>query len=238
MCTVIIEVPVSPADPTRMVAIRDEDPQRPWDEPGPWWPERYPGVVGIRDARAGGAWLAVDADAPRAAVVLNRLDLSGRSDDEVTTRGALALESVAGREPSTAPTTRGFNLVEVTPEGARVVIWDGVRRREQVLPPGVHMIAHDDADDPATARIVRWLGDFRAAQLDDSPQWWRPWLDVLARSADLPGDDPDAIIRDQWFEGARSSTLLAAAVEVRADDVTLAYAPLSRPGEWHALELS
>ena len=55
----------------RLLAVRDEDPQREWDALGPWWPEQYPGVIGIRDRRAGGAWLAVDPQRRRLAVLLN-----------------------------------------------------------------------------------------------------------------------------------------------------------------------
>ena len=81
MCTVIITVPDDAAQPVRLLAVRDEDPGRPWDRLGAWWPDRYPGVVGIRDVRAGGAWLAANTDERRLAVLLNRHDLSDRRDD-------------------------------------------------------------------------------------------------------------------------------------------------------------
>ncbi|WP_370429006.1 NRDE family protein, partial [Microbacterium sp. NRRL B-14842] len=58
MCTVVIDVEV--AGSARLLAVRDEDPAREWDALGEWWPEEYPGVIGIRDRRAGGAWLAVN----------------------------------------------------------------------------------------------------------------------------------------------------------------------------------
>src|SRR4051812_21659446 len=72
MCTVIIQIGESPSDPVRMLAIRDEDPGRPWNPLGPWWPDTHEGVVGVRDVRAGGAWLAADPSARRLAVLLNR----------------------------------------------------------------------------------------------------------------------------------------------------------------------
>ena len=62
MCTVIIHVGESPSEPIRLVAIRDEDPARPWNPLGRWWPDTHSGVVGVRDVRAGGAWLAADPD--------------------------------------------------------------------------------------------------------------------------------------------------------------------------------
>ena len=73
-------------------------------------------------------------------MLLNRHDLSDRRDDEVTTRGWVALESVAGRSPVDTPQTRGFNLVEVTAHTARVVSWNGLESRTVDLDAG-H--AHD-----------------------------------------------------------------------------------------------
>src|SRR5699024_12083116 len=69
MCTVIVEVPAQKKAPVRLLAVRDEDPARPWDSVDAWWP-KLPGVVGVRDRQAGGAWLA--ANDHRFAVVLNR----------------------------------------------------------------------------------------------------------------------------------------------------------------------
>lgn len=233
MCTVIISVPADDTQPVRLLAVRDEDPGRPWDRLGPWWPETYPGVVGIRDARAGGAWLAAAPEERRLAVLLNRHDLSDRGDDEVTTRGWVALESVSGRPPAERPQTRGFNLVEVTEHTARVVSWNGLESRTVDLEPGTHMIAHDDVDDPATARISRWLPEFRgaASRSFDDEAWWRPWLDIVERSADLAGDDPAAIIRRQSFEGIPSYSLLVCVATVGVNALEVRDAPLTTPGD-------
>ena len=95
-----------------MLAIRDEDPDRPWSPLGRWWPESHGGVVGVRDLRAGGAWLAADSDAGRLAVLLNRADVSTLAESEIVSRGSLALDSVAGHTLK-KPRTHGFNLVEV-----------------------------------------------------------------------------------------------------------------------------
>ena len=98
--------------PTRsaLLAIRDEDPARPWNPLGPWWPDTHEGVMGVRDARAGGAWLAADPATHRLAVLLNREDLSDRAESEVVSRGSIVLASVAGTSPGEAPRTHGFNL--------------------------------------------------------------------------------------------------------------------------------
>ncbi|MET0781858.1 MAG: NRDE family protein [Microbacterium sp.] len=234
MCTVIITVPEDDSQPVRLLAIRDEDPQRPWDRLGPWWPGDYPGVLGIRDARAGGAWLAADPDRRRLSVLLNRHDLSDRPDSEVRTRGTIALESAAGRPPAEHPQTRGFNLVEVTAHTARVVSWNGVDRATVELAPGTHMVAHDDVDDLETARIAHWLPEFRAAADTpaDDAKWWQPWMEIVERSAELPGTHESAIIRRQSYEDVPSYSLLVCVATVGEGGLEVRDAPLETPGEW------
>jgi hypothetical protein len=237
MCTVIITVPEDDSRPVRLLAVRDEDPARPWNRLGRWWPDQYPGVIGIRDARAGGAWLAADSTTRRLAVLLNRHDLSDRSDAEVHTRGTVALESVVGRSPDERPRTRGFNLVEVTAHTARVISWNGLESRTLELSPGTHMVAHDEVDDPDTARISTWLPEFRTAAVDAPDEgWWRPWLAIMDRSAELAGDDDAAIIRRQTYEGIPSYSLLVCVGTVSESGVEVRDAPLTTPGEWAPAE--
>ena len=122
MCTVVIDVVPSGSPGCRLLAVRDEDPDRPWDDLGAWWPDTYPGVIGIRDRRAGGAWLAADQRSGRLAVLLNRADVRALPADQALSRGALALESVAGRSPRHGPLPmHGFNLLEAGADGARVL---------------------------------------------------------------------------------------------------------------------
>jgi uncharacterized protein with NRDE domain len=242
MCTVIITVPAGAEEPVRLLAVRDEDPGRHWDRLGPWWPDAYPGVVGIRDARAGGAWLAADAEHRRLAVLLNRADLSDRPEDMVQTRGSVALESVAGRSPAQHPPMRGFNLVEVTSHTARVISWNGIGVTTTELPPGTHMVAHDEVDDAATARIAQWLPEFQGAVPHDSEPgdvaWWAPWLEIVERSAELPGTAETAIIRRQSFEGIPSYSLLIALATVGEHGLEVQDAPLATPGEWGPVDLA
>jgi hypothetical protein len=237
MCTVVIRVPASADEPTRVLAIRDEDPERPWNPLGRWWPEAHDGVVGVRDVRAGGAWLAADPAAGRLAVLLNRADESKRPESELVSRGGIVLDSVAGRSPAGEPPTHGFNLVEVDGAHARVLTWDGVTLCTVELEPGTHMIAHDDVDDTGTPRTARWLGEFRAAQPSDEGRWWMPWVEVLERSAELPATDDRAIIRDNRPYGYPTLSLLACVASVSAGDVDVHYGELREPGQWGGLEL-
>ena len=227
MCTVVIRVPEAPDEPTRLLAIRDEDPHRPWSPLGHWWPETHDGVVGVRDARAGGAWLAAAPAAGRLSVLLNRADASSRPEPELRSRGGLVLDAVAGRSPEGDPATHGFNLVEVEGATARVVSWDGRALRRTALPPGTHMIAHDGVDDLSTPRIAAWLDAFRDAELSGGPRWWHPWIDVLERSTALASTDDRAIIRDNRPLGYPTLSLLACVAAVRADDIDLAYGELA-----------
>lgn len=215
-----------------MLAVRDEDPQRPWDDLGEWWPQTHPGVIGIRDRRAGGAWLALDPATRRLAVLLNRADVLALPANTVLSRGSLALESVAGRSPegSTLP-MHGFNLLEATPAASRVLSWDGVELRETPVPQGVHMIAHDDLDDPRTARIEAWLPLFAASRPDDDG-WAERWINVLGESATLSPDDDRAIIRDNNPHGYPTMSLLFCTAEVSGDTAAAHSHVLARPGEW------
>ncbi|MDQ4213486.1 NRDE family protein [Microbacterium capsulatum] len=240
MCTVVIEVGEAGA---RLLAVRDEDPQREWDGLGAWWPDRYPGVIGIRDRRAGGAWMAAlravaapvgaqgPSASPRLAVLLNRADVLDLPEDRVVSRGALALESVAGRPPSAPLPMHGFNLLEVSADGARVLSWDGVELREQQVPPGVHMIAHSVLDDPETARIARWLPEFRAHPTP-SEDWPEAWISLLAESAELDPADDRAIIRDNRPHGYPTQSLLYCTAEVTAVGVDVRGHTLPSPARW------
>lgn len=236
MCTVIIRVPETADEPVRLLAIRDEDPARPWLPLGPSWPDTHPGVIGVRDVRAGGAWLAADPVHARLAVLLNRADVSDRPEEELVSRGGIVLASVAGTPPSGEPATHGFNLVEVHGTRAWATMWDGIDLRRVPLEPGTHMLAHDDVDDPRTARIAHWLSDFRAAE-PAGDTWWQPWLEIIGGSTELPHDDDRTIVRDNRAFGYPTLSLLVCAATVTADTVDLRYAELPAPGEWGALTL-
>ncbi|MBS1697485.1 MAG: NRDE family protein [Actinobacteria bacterium] len=227
MCTVVIEVGETEA---RLLAVRDEDPLRAWDALGEWWPE-HPGVLGIRDRRAGGAWLAADPASRRLAVLLNRADVLDLPDDQAVSRGTLALASVAGVSPTGSERMHGFNLLEVSPDGSRVLSWDGIALREAPVTAGVHMIAHDDLDDPGTARITRWLPEFRAHPTRGE-DWPESWIRLLATTAELDPTDDTAIIRDNRPHGYPTQSLLYCTAAVDAAGIEVRDHTLPVPGHW------
>jgi hypothetical protein len=231
VCTVVIDV--SEAGDARLLAVRDEDPQRDWDALGAWWPDAYPGVIGIRDRRAGGAWMAVDPAERRLAVLLNRADIVDLPEDRALSRGSLALESVAGRSPAGDLPMHGFNLLEVGPTGARVLSWDGIALRETPVTPGQHMIAHDDLDDMATPRIGAWLPRFQAlGPAANSADWAGEWVALLGESAELSPLDDRAIIRDNRPHGYPTLSLLYCVAAVSPDGVEVRDVTLPTPGHW------
>lgn len=249
MCTVVVEVPTAPSEAVRLLAVRDEDPARPWDPPGPWWRER-PGVIGVRDRRAGGAWLAAYPTRGRLSVILNRPDIYSQGvpspSNGPASRGTLVLDAVAGRPLPNPLRTAGFNLVSV--DGRRVVVtsWDGEALMRQELEPGMHMIAHHDVNDPRSARIDAWLPEFQSLAGRDE-HWRESWLALLERSAELPSDDDRAIIRDNRSHGYETLSLLVCTAEVRGSSehgaslpgsgsVGLESATLAQPAVWDAPE--
>jgi len=226
-------IDVEDAGAARLLAVRDEDPLREWDGLGPWWPEQYPGVIGIRDRRAGGAWLAVDPAERRLAVLLNRADVRDLADDRAVSRGSLALESVSGRSPRGPLPMHGFNLLEVGPDGARVISWDGVTLRVTPVAPGTHMIAHDDLDDAVTPRILTWLPRFRALEPASArDDWAADWIALLAESAGLAPEDDRAIIRDNRPHGYPTQSLLYATASVTDAGVDVRDHALPSPAHW------
>ena len=236
MCTVIVHVPTHAGDPVRLLAVRDEDPGRAWDALAESWPDEHPGVVGVRDRRAGGAWLAADRATGRVAVILNRADQIPDDGAPLDSRGHVVLDAIAGRTLPGAPRTHGFNLVEADAAGARVTMWDGAGLRRVDLPPGIHMIAHDDVDDATTARIVAWRGAFEDP--GEGERWWEAWLDTLERTAEVGPVDDRAIVRDNRPFGYPTLSLLACAASIDAAGASVVYGEFDHPGQWNRPELA
>jgi len=187
------------------------------------------------DELAGGAWLA--ADDSMLAVLLNRA--GGAHGPVLTSRGSLVVDTLAGRPLPHPLTTLGFNLMQVTADGARVTSWEGGTPRVVDLAPGTHMVAHDDVDDPRTARVVAWLDAFAAAPTDagSDGRWWDAWLAILAESTEVGPLDDRAIIRDNRAHGFPTLSLLVSVASVSKDGVEVRMATLDDPGRWNDLGL-
>lgn len=236
MCTVVVSVPENTGDPTRILAVRDEDPDRPWRALGAHWPTSHPGVVGVQDARAGGAWLAALPEQGRLAVLLN---VGGPSPQPgLASRGEVVLDAVTARAPDPDRRTQAYNLVTVEGGRVTVTISDGATLTSQALEPGVHMLVNSELpDDESFTRVPRWLPEFRkAAQRADaggSEDWFGPWFEVLERSGQVPPTDDAAIVRDNRPYGIPTLSLLLCTATVTATDVDADYVEFEEPGDWH-----
>jgi uncharacterized protein with NRDE domain len=173
MCTLILGRDVVAAGTLLLAANRDEDPARPSDPPAVL--HDHPKVVGGRDRRAGGTWLAVRE--PGAVVaILNRRPGPDALPAERRSRGALTLDvaTVAddGRGLAAAALARAvqaveaaayapFTLVFATADNAWMMVHDGDRNAvPREIPSGWHVLTHADLDDvrePRTAWLTREL---------------------------------------------------------------------------------
>lgn len=231
MCTVVIRVPEPGPGRVRLLAIRDEDPQRPWRPLGQWWPD-HPEITGIQDELAGGAWLAFNQT--RLSVLLNR---AGGPAEGITptTRGNLVIGSLTGEALPESLTTLGFNLVEATFDGVHVTSWEGGEPRVVDLSPGTHMLAHSDVNDYDAPRISHWLHRFADAPTE-GVRWWTEWAKVLdAGSQELEPTDDRALIRDNRAHGYPTLSLLAVAASIGPGGVTAEMGELDEPGVWEPI---
>src|SRR3989442_6104928 len=99
MCTLILGRDVLGPGSLLVGANRDEDPARPAEPPGRL--SEAPLVVGGRDLRSGGTWLAI-RDGRAVVALLNRRGVGPSALDVVRSRGLLALDVA-----KTAPGSNG-----------------------------------------------------------------------------------------------------------------------------------
>jgi hypothetical protein len=185
MCTLILGIDV--AGPGTVIAggNRDEDPGRPSDPPGLLVPR--PRVVGGRDRRAGGTWLAV-RESRALVAMLNRRERGAPPADR-RSRGLLALETAAVDGPGTdgdgaalaraaaahalaaleAAPYAAFSMVFATPGACWMLAHEpGERPRLATIGAGWHVLTHAELDDPSeprAARLKRELADLGPASL-------------------------------------------------------------------------
>jgi uncharacterized protein with NRDE domain len=199
------------AVPLILAAVRDEFADRPWDPPGPHWPDQAPGVIGGRDRLAGGTWLAVRAhQAPAVAALLNGVRLPLPAAGHRPSRGALALQALTGAARLTAADLAGydgFHLILADTTQVTIWTWDGVRVERTQLAPGNHIIVNDGMNTEADPLVPH----FRPLLAETAGQSWESWQHLL-RGDGLPPDDPRALIvrkefAHRWY-GSSSASLI------------------------------
>lgn len=169
MCLIAFAWQAHPRFPLILIANRDEFHARPTAALGPW--ADAPDVLGGRDLREGGGWLALNARQRRLAAVTNVREAIPEPPPPLS-RGQLVREFVIGSDlaVSFAEMRRvdgnlygGFNLI----------LWDGedmivatnrLKPRWEAVSPGLHGISNGafDAPWPKTSRLVGALGGWIA----------------------------------------------------------------------------
>lgn len=234
MCTVLLRLDPGGRWPLLVGAIRDEFVERAWDPPSAHWPEVFPHLVGGRDRKAGGTWLAVDPAARAVAALLNAGRREEPEDGEPRpTRGTLALRilSDAGL-PDDASRYDRFHLLRATPDGAELWSWDGGDLRHDVLDAGDHIIVNaglDTAEDPLVPHFAPLLGGVPS----DLPAW----RTLLAGDGLDPGDDR-ALVVGKEIEGRAYGTTSGSLLAVSSADVRYQFtATPADPSTWREVDL-
>jgi hypothetical protein len=219
MCTAIVCIDPDSPVPVLLAGVRDEFAARPWAPPGRHW-TAWPQLLGGRDLEAGGTWLAVDPQAPRAACVLNGFGRPAPQEARLT-RGDVPLRLAAEGELDglDLPRYDPFHLIGAEPGRVRVWSWDGFDLDEHVLPPGLHIVVNsglegegEEAYAPPgamadmAARLSYFRPRLRAAArprpIDgDVATAWGEWLPLLAGDGLDPLDQRALLVRRDFGEG-------------------------------------
>lgn len=205
MCTAVIRFTPGDRWPALVAFVRDEVRTRTAAPPAAWWPDQ-PFVVGGRDERLGGTWLAVRRSpspavhAPAVAFVLNHVDLPDPPPIDPAqriSRGTLPLHALAqgglAHDESTLARFDPFHLLYITPDRAAWWCWDGARLEHASLGAGTHLVTSIGASQVDTRmRSEFWQGRFAAARMPepdpavaDVQGAWGEWIDLLDARASI-----------------------------------------------------
>ncbi len=232
MCTVIVSFEPDAPTPVLLIGVRDEFLERPWVGPGRHWPQ-WPELIGGRDLRAGGTWLAVNEADQRVACVLNGLgepapEAIRRSRGELPLLGARGLVGEGARGlPAEGVGYDPYHLVVASPREVWMSSWDGVTLARKGLGPGLHVIVNsglegelDFPDERGRDDMLRRVAHFRPRLLsvprpDPIKDGWGEWL-AIAEGDGLDPLDPRAMVlrrelADGKLWGTSSVSLVALA---------------------------
>lgn len=179
MCTLIVGFGTLEPRSVILGANRDEDPTRPSDPPGVLREE--PRLVGGRDLRSGGTWLAIRG-AHAAVALLNRRP-GGAPPEAPRSRGLLTLDVAAATPAAAEARLRDevarhafgpFSLLWASPAACWIATHDPGRPLEvRAIEPGWHVVTHESLDDgrePRTAWLLAGLAGWRPEGLESAIQ--------------------------------------------------------------------
>lgn len=219
MCLLVFSWQPGGARPLVLAGNRDEFHDRP-TAPADWWDD---GIVGGRDLRAGGTWLAARRDGRFAVVTNYREPLAeGRGP---RSRGELVADFLQGdASPETwaravagkAQAYGGFNLLLGAPDA--LVYLSNRGRGPETLAPGLYGLSNHLLDTP-WPKLERIRARFARLLAEDAPV--PALLEMLADRTPPPDDAlPDTGIGPEWerllsppfivspYYGTRCSTVL------------------------------
>ena len=246
MCTAVLSV--EPGRPVLLAGVRDELTDREWEPPGRHWAQ-YPGLVGGRDLKAGGTWLAVSDQDRRVGCVLNAIGTMAPAATR-RSRGGLPLTAAAGKplDWDELADLDPFHLLTAEPGRAIIQSWDGSELTERTLPAGLHIVVNSGlAGDPGPAahaangrehelaRIAHFLERFRsAARPDPRPgqpvaDAWGSWF-PLVNGDGIGPDDLRALIVRRDLGGGRTWGTTSLSLVCLAPD-TVRYDFTGQPGD-------
>lgn len=243
MCTLIIGCDVVAPGSVLLAANRDEDPGRPSDPPRTL--SEHPRLVGGRDRRAGGTWLAVREE--RAVVaILNRRDRPGVHAPATgrRSRGALVLDvaGVVEEGPATAATSSDATLALGLPAAAlgraSAALRDAAYApctlvfatpgatwlmaleadgvpRFETLAPGWHVLTHADLDDPDEPRTARLVRELTGFVPRSLDQAERRLEELLRSHGDPGAGIPPVCLHEGPMATVSTSIVWLAAGEAR-----------------------
>ncbi|WP_433338410.1 NRDE family protein [Spirillospora sp. CA-294931] len=187
MCTAIVSIDPSSPVPVLIVGVRDEFIDRAWVGPGRHWPDR-PGVIGGRDLRAGGTWLAVEPAARRVATVLNGHGPLAPEAGRIS-RGELPLRLAADGKLGELEPERfdPFHLIGAEPGAVRLWSWNGAELTERELGPGLHLVVNSGLEGEGPVHVAE-----AASYIDARLAHFRPRLEAAPRPVPLDGDTAHA----------------------------------------------
>lgn len=168
MCTLAIYVRALPGLPLVIAANRDEFLDR--EATGPVTLSETPRIVGGRDLRAGGTWLAISEHGVVAGLLNRRTEALPIASKR--SRGELPMTALAERSAADAAARLGrldgetynaFNLLVADRDEAWVAQNHGHAMRITPLAPGLHLVSNLDVDDPRCPKIARSHVRFAAA---------------------------------------------------------------------------
>jgi len=250
MCTLAIYLRVFPEFPVIVAANRDEYLARPAVAPTTLWED--PLIIGGKDLKAGGTWLAINEFGMIAGLLNRRSDLP--ADPDRRSRGLLCLDALKHRSVDEAlrfvtrqdpESYNPFNLLLASREQAAVAHNRMGRIDTTILAAGTHLLTNLDVDDFECPRIGRSFGRFSGLAAEPAlaadPSRMRQRLAELLSDHSTQLDPrtgrPNSLCLHLGDYGTRESSLIFISESGRVEHFfapgppcTTKYAPAAAPG--------